>query len=116
MAQPGQFQVGQLYNGGYVNGLKVWSQPVPGGLVYPQPQRQYPQQYQGYYQAPMAYSYLYAFACGHLLNCPEIYEVYDPYAGVQVALVCCNQCSFIQQIISPYEDYQSYIDTPIVVA
>lgn len=111
-----EWVVGELYGGGYVNGLKVWTQPVPGGLVYPQPQQYSPEQYMGYQQNIMSYPALYAFACGHFQNCPEVYEVYQPSVGEQVALVVCNQCKFIQQIIAPYSDFQSYLDTPLIVA
>jgi hypothetical protein len=114
MAQ--NWAVGMLYGGGYVNGLKVWTQPTPGGLVYPQPQQYSPENFQGYQQSIMSYPALYEFACGHFLNCPAVYEVYQPSLGEQVALVCCNQCGFIQQIIAPYSNFQSYIDTPILVA
>lgn len=117
MARPNQFEVGQLYLGFNRNGLKVWSQPSgQGGLVYPQLPTQFPTNYQGYFQVPMSYPALYYSACGHPLNCWEIYEVFDPYAGVQVALVCCPMCSFIQSIFSPAETYWNYEDTPIVVA
>jgi hypothetical protein len=115
--QPGQFAVGQLYKGFTRNGLPVWSQP--GGIgtpVFPALPTQFPTIYQGYYQSVMSYPSLYVFGCLHPLNCAEIFEVYDPYNDVQVALVCCPMCSYIQEIISPYETYQNYEDTPILVA
>jgi len=30
--------------------------------------------------------------------------------------VCCPVCSYIQEIIDPYENYSNYEITPIVVA
>jgi len=30
--------------------------------------------------------------------------------------VCCPICSYIQEIIDPYANYQNYMDTPIVIA
>jgi len=115
MALPNQFAVGQLYLGEYRNGLKVWSQPVPGGLVYPQLPTLFPAQDQGFFQQTMSYPSLYVLGCGHPSNCLEIYQVYDPYAEEQVCLECCPQCSFIQQIFEPAEDYRNYEITPIVV-
>jgi hypothetical protein len=111
-----EYQVGELYLGTTRNGLPVWTQPVPGGLVYPQLPTEFPTQYQGYQQAPMSYPSLYVFPCGHPLNVPEIFEVYEPSSDDQVALVCCPMCSYIAQIISPYADFQSYMDTPIIIA
>jgi hypothetical protein len=115
MAQPGQFQVGQLYKGGLVNGLPFWSQPVPGGLVYPQLPTKFPAQYMGYQQVTMSYPSLYVWGCGHPTNTAEIFEVYDPYLQEQVALECCPMCSYIQRIYAPYTDYSNYEITPIVV-
>jgi hypothetical protein len=116
MALPGQFEVGQLYYGGLVNGMVVWTQP--GGLgtrVFPQVPTIFPQQFQGYQQVPFAYAAQYFFGCGHPLNCAEIFEYYDPYAEEVMALICCPMCSYIQQIM-PLEQYQSYIQTPLVIA
>ncbi len=116
MAQPGQLQVGQLYKGGLENGLPYWTQPGGvGTLVYPQLPRIFPSQNMGYPQTPMSYPAMYYSGCGHPLNCWEIYSYYDPYAEEVMALICCPMCSYIQQIV-PYDQYQSYIDTPIVVA
>lgn len=116
MPLPGQFAVGQLYLGEYRNGLKVWSQPSGvGGLVYPQLPQIFPQQNMGYPQVVMSYPSLYVLGCGHPSNCLEIYQVFDPYSGNQVCLECCPQCSFIQAIFNPAEDYRNYETTPIVV-
>ena len=112
-----QWVVGELYNGGKVNGQQIWTQPGGiGTLVYPQPQALSPEEYMGYQQMPMCYPALYCFPCGHYQNVPEVFEAYQPSSGHQVALVCCNQCSYIAQIIDPYSDFQSYIDTPLITA
>lgn len=116
MAQPGQFQVGQLYRDGYINGLKVYSQP--GGIgtpVFPQAPRIFPQQNMGYPQTPMSYPSLYVSGCSHFLNCWEIYSYYDMYAEEVMALVLCPQCGWIQQIL-PLADYENYLIVPIVTA
>lgn len=117
MSQPGQFEVGQLYENGYINGLKVYSQP--GGIgtpVFPQLPRIFPQQNMGYPQVPMSYPAMYYFSCGHPQNCPKIQQAYDPYAEVQVILLLCSQCGYIQEIYSPASTYYDYLETPIVVA
>jgi hypothetical protein len=112
-----QYVVGELYNGGKVNGQQVWSQPGGvGTLVYPQPQALSPENNMGYQQSVMSYPALYSAGCGHFFNIYEIFEVLSPSDGHQVALVACPQCSYIQEIIDPYSQYQNYEDTPLVIA
>jgi hypothetical protein len=125
MSQPGQVVVGQLYLGEYRNGLKVWDQPGGVGTrVYPQPPRVQPWfggqnqeniERDGIYSWPLSFPSQYVGGCGHFLNCWEIYSYYDPYAEEVMALVTCPQCSYVQQILT-LEQYQSYLDTPLVVA
>jgi hypothetical protein len=116
MSRPGQWSVGELYNGGLENGLPYWSQPDgPGTLVYPQLPRIFPAQNMGYPQTPMSYPAMYYFGCGHPLNCPSIQQVYDPYSETQVILLLCPMCSFIQYIYNPASTYYNYLETPIVV-
>jgi hypothetical protein len=120
MAQPGQLQVGQLYLGFNRNGLPVWSQP--GGIgtpVFPQLPTIFPWNGQredthDQYEWPAAYSSLYVLGCGHPSNCLEIYSYFDKYADEIMALICCGQCSYINEIM-PYTQYQSYLETPLVV-
>lgn len=100
--QPGQFAVGQLYLGTARNGMPTWSQP--GGIGTPV----FPAQPQGEHSA------LYTAGCLHWFNVYEIYQVYDPYGLQQVKLLCCPLCSFINQIITPAENYNNYEITPIV--
>jgi hypothetical protein len=116
MPLPGQWSVGQLYLGESRNGIKVWDQP--GGIgttVYPQLPSRFPSVNIGYPQVVMSYPSLYVLGCGHPSNCLEIYQDFDPYAGQQVCLECCPQCSFIQKIFTPASDYRDYQKTPIVV-
>ena len=100
---PGQWAVGQLYLGTDRNGIRVWSQP--GGIGT----QVFPAQPLGEHSA------LYTAGCQHWFNCYEIYQADDPYNLVQVKLLCCPLCSFINQIISPAENYEDYQITPIVV-
>lgn len=109
-----EWQVGQLYLGEFRNGLKVWSQPVPGGTVFPQAPSQFPQAFEGYQQVPMSYPSLYTWGCGHQTNTAEIFEVFQPSLDDQAALITCPVCSFVQTIML-YSQYQNYIDTPLVV-
>jgi hypothetical protein len=112
-----QWQVGELYLGFNRNGLPVFSQPGgPGTPVLPAAPTLFPAQNQGYPQQVMSYPSLYAAGCNHQFNCYEIFEVLSPSDGHQVALVCCPVCSYIQEIIDPYSQYQNYEDVPIVVA
>ena len=116
MAQPGQLQVGQLYKGGLENGLPYWTQPGGvGTIVFPQLPRIFPSQNMGYPQTPMSYPAMYYFGCNHPLNCPEIFQYYDPYLQNQMVAICCPMCSYVQQILT-LADYQSYLITPIVTA
>ena len=111
-----EWVVGELYLGFNRNGLPVWTQPGGiGTLVYPQLPTEFPTNYQGYQQSPMSYPALYYLGCGHPSNCLEIFEVYQPSLGTQAPLICCGQCSYIQQILK-YSEYQNYLDVPIVVA
>jgi hypothetical protein len=110
-------EVGTLYYGGYVNGLKVWTQPGgPGTIVFPQVPSQFPTQFQGYPQTPMSYPAQYYPPCSHPSNCLELQEIYDPATGNQVMLLLCPQCSFVIQIYNPASLYYDYVENPIVIA
>ena len=111
-----EYVVGELYHGGLVNGQQVWTQPIPGGLVYPQPQALSPEKYMGYQQMQMIYPAQYFLPCGHYQNCPTVQEAFQPSLNEQVALVLCSQCGYIAQIIAPFSSFESYIDTPLIIA
>ena len=111
-----EWLVGELYNGGKVNGQQVWTQPIPGGLVYPQPQELSPEKYMGYQQMQMSYPAMYSAGCGHFFNCYSIIEAFQPSSGHQVALALCPQCGFIQEIFDPASSYWDYVETPIITA
>jgi len=120
MAAPGQVQVGQLFNGGKINGIVVYKQPGGvGTLVYPQFPRLFPERYQGYPQSPFSYPAQSSWGCGHAANTAEVFQYFDPYQnngeGEQMCAICCSMCGYVQQILT-VEQYHSYIYTPIVTA
>lgn len=123
MARPGEITEGMLYLGGTRNGLPVWRQPGgPGTLVFPQLPTEFPwfggqdAARAGSYEWPMNYPAQYYFGCGHPLNCAEIYSFADIYNDDTVmAAICCPMCSFIQQLMT-LEQYENYIETPLVIA
>lgn len=104
------YEVGILLNGGYVNGLLVYTQPNgPGTPVFPQPpQTSPPSNWKNTFYLPVypfAYIGLLNFGCGHWTNTCEVYTVDDPYTSQRAALLCCPVCSYIQSIIEPAEDW-----------
>jgi hypothetical protein len=108
------FRVGALYNGGYQNGQLIYRQPGGVGTpVVPLPPQTSPPSnwkhadYKPIY--PTVFLAFLAWPCGHWINEPEIFQVYDGYAEVQAALLCCSVCSYIGYIIEPAEDWwQAY--------
>lgn len=114
MASP---QLGTLWNpyGDGIPGMsqKLWSQPGgPGTIVYPQMK----DSAAGEFEPPMTPVGMYDFGCGHPMNCPAVFKVWDDDTQTEVALICCPACTYIQQIISPYSAYLDYIENPIPIA
>lgn len=104
------FRVGSLYNGGYQNGLLVYTQPGGVGTpVFPQPPQTSPPQNwnRTYYKPiyPTTFVGLLSWGCGHWTNNPEVVKVFDNYSGENAALLCCNVCSYIGYIVEPYEEW-----------
>jgi len=104
------FRVGALYNGGYQNGILVYTQPGGvGSPVVPQPPAVNPPpswKNSNWLPAfPYCYQGLLTWGCKHLTNTCETYRVYDNYAKMSAALLCCPVCSYIGYIIEPYEDW-----------
>ena len=101
--------VGTLRNGGYVNGLLVFTQPGgPGTKVSPQPSQVNPPpnwKNSNWLPAfPYSYQGLLSWPCGHWTNTAEIYQQYDEENEVEAALLCCPVCSFIVNIVEPYSE------------
>jgi hypothetical protein len=92
--------VGNLYppNGG-ING--IWSQPTPGGLVFPQ---QVTASIDLFSTKP--YSELsgqFIGSCGHSFNACMVFREYDVETSSSVALLTCPLCGCVQRTIEPYE-------------
>lgn len=105
-------QVGTLYQNPTIPN-QIWTQPAGAGTrVFPQSEDSAP----GQFETPLTPSGQYVPGCGHPVNCLRVWEVYDPDTGEQAALYCCPTCTFIVEIVVPYETFQNYISTPIIIA
>ena len=106
-------EVGTLYENPSIPAPPTWSQPGgPGTKVYPQAQ----DSAAGEFETPLIPQGQYIPGCGHASNILRIIEIYDDVNDMQAALVCCSVCSFIIRIIEPYEEFDNYLVTPIVIA
>ena len=106
--------LGTLYIANY-NGI-AWSQPGgPGTIVYPQqntgsfgyPGDQLLMQEKG--------QGLWVSGCQHWLDTWQIWKDINVCTNQNVAILTCPICSFIQQIITPYEAAFNVIEYPILV-
>lgn len=86
-------------NGG-ING--IWSQPEPGGLVYPQQVRANSDLFTTEPFSELTGQYI--GSCGHSFSACMIFREYDYENETSVALLCCEICGCVQRTISPYED------------
>jgi hypothetical protein len=81
-----------------------WSQPVPGGTVYPQqnngPFTAYPVPGQFFAEAGEA---LWRSGCGHGWDCMGVERGFDSCAGTSIAIYFCPICSYVVNIVTPYE-------------
>jgi hypothetical protein len=103
-------QIGTLLNGGYQNGLLVYTQPGGvGSPVFPQPPTTSPpgNWKRTFYKPsyPFVFSSLLTWGCGHWTNTCEVFEQWDPVNECQAALLCCPVCSFLGYIVEPYADW-----------
>ena len=109
--------VGTLYQKNR-NGI-AWSQPLgPGTAVYPQeanyiydpPQNPIPP---GTFFSES--SGLWFAGCGHNFDDFWVFRDYDDITSSSVAIVACPLCSFIIQLIEPYEKWTDVNQFPIIV-
>lgn len=90
----------------------TWTQPGgPGTRVFPQQT----DSAAGEFEPPMTPTGMYVPGCGHPCNCLAVFKQYDIITAEDVAIICCPACTYIQQIINPYRNYENYIKTPIFV-
>lgn len=111
MSTPAIPQIGQLFFGGKVNGLQVWTQPGGTGTTV------YPQQQPGQQVAMFAMPY-----CGHWTNNIDIrIEIWNPPSFEAnfyqpAAFILCPLCSCVARIVYPpslvYDIVSNYIVLP----
>ena len=78
-----------------------WTQPVPGGPVYPQQV-----QANSDILTTEPFSDLSGTdigGCGHSFNSVTVYRDHDYETGLSVALITCPLCSFVLRRIEPFE-------------
>ena len=92
-----------------------WSQPTPGGLVYPQQQNDPFVNYPVPGQFFVELTGLWVAGCGHWMDLPLLQLEFDYPSGQNVMLVCCSLCSYIQYAINPWTEAYDPVQTPIVI-
>jgi hypothetical protein len=105
--------LGSLYITNY-QGI-AWSQPIPGGTVYPQ-QNTGPFGYPGnqiLMQEPG--QGLWTSGCGHWWDCIQVFRDYDSDAQQSAAVLCCPLCSFLIRVVEPYELIEDPIQYMILI-
>ena len=112
--------VGTLYKSNF-NGI-AWSQPGGSGTtVFPQqntgpfwlqPGKTYPVIGPNFAEAGQA---LWRAGCNHGFNTFQSFRDFDSATGKSAAVVCCPICSYIVQLLEPYELLDNYLQVPIVI-
>lgn len=112
-----QASVGTLYQSPF--NYILWTQPGgPGTTVYPQ-------QENAIYDPPQnpippgiffsESSGLWFAGCGHNMDTWHIFTDYDDTTNMSAAVITCNLCSYIVQIIEPRERIDDVMQFPIIV-
>jgi hypothetical protein len=102
---PSTANIGSLYQPNY-NGIH-WTQPGGQGTqVFPaqadgQPFVNYPVPGQIFIEAGSA---LWRAGCAHGFDCVRLVKDYDPTTGKHCCLVLCPICSYIINLIEPFDD------------
>jgi len=113
---PSAGDIGTLYQAKYNN--INWSQPGGKGTqVFPaqadgQPFSAYPVPGQIFVEAGEA---LWRAGCGHGFDAFRIQQDYDPTTKSSCALILCPICSYLINVIEPYELVYSVTQHPIIV-
>jgi hypothetical protein len=107
--------IGTLYvrNWGGTN----WTQPGgPGTTVFPQEAVNVPfSAYPVPGQVISETSGLWVLGCGHWENAMRIFMDYDPMTGLSAAILTCGLCTYIQNIIEPYNAIFNPVQYPILI-
>lgn len=103
-------QLGELFLGPDRNGQPMWNQPGgPGTPVFPQ-------------QAFGEQVALFVFGCGHWSNHFDVRDnnfnppSFDVNFTERSAFMCCPLCSYIQRIVTPYDEIYDSISNYILLA
>lgn len=110
------FTLGALYQTNYHN--IAWYQPGgPGTVVSPQqadgtPFSAYPVPGQIFVEAGSA---LWRAGCGHGFDCFRIQRDFDTVTGLSAALILCPVCSYIINVLEPYESAYDTMRHPIII-
>lgn len=116
-----QASVGTLYNPTWNN--IAWSQPGGKGTqVFPAQKRNSPftaYPVPGQVIDEVGMSLWPVWGCGHGTDVARIFKDFDTDTQTQCAAVCCAVCSYVQYLISPYENTTSSIASwtqfPIII-
>ena len=112
-----RWAIGEMYYLGNHNGQPFFTQPNgPGTQVLPsqknaQPWPDYP------IPGLVINEYVpwWSPGCGHAIKFWSIIREVDIYTNESVALVCCSMCSYVQRVITPWEEWLNPIQQAIIV-
>jgi hypothetical protein len=94
----------------------AWSQPIPGGTVYPQqntgsfgyPGDQIKMQEPG--------QGLWTCGCSHWYDCVSIQMGYDNASNQNAAIIVCPICTYVINIVIPYTNIFNVVQYPIIIS
>lgn len=100
-----RWQIGTMYYGGLLNGQPFYTQPGgPGTAVLPPtPQAQPWKEYPISGLVISAFNPWFVPGCQHAIKRWAIVHEFDYTLNQSCALICCNQCYYVQRSVSPYE-------------
>lgn len=112
-----RWQIGTLYNQGLQNGQPFWTQPGgPGSQVLPTQRNGEPWQD---YPVPglviQEMSPWFVPGCLHSIKYWAIVREWDYLTNQSCALVTCPVCSYVQNVIEPFEEWLNPIQRAIIV-
>src|SRR5271170_5574259 len=118
MATQNRWQLGTLYFQGKLNGVDFYTQPGgPFTEVFPTQRNsvQWPE-----YPIPglviQEYSPWWSPGCGHSIKSFKIIREFDYPENSDIALICCEVCSYVQATIEPFEQWLNPIQYAIIIS